>query len=117
MGSRGITLTAHSAIEVLAAPLLMAAPFLLGFGGAAGAASFAIGAVLMGVAVSTAAEARSIPLSAHASLDYTLAILTIVTGVAVGIAADEPLATAFMVGFGAAHLALAASTRYSVRGA
>jgi len=117
MISRAIPLTAHSAIEVLAAPLLMAAPFLLGFGGWAGLACFALGAVLMGVAVSTAADQRSIPLSAHASLDYTLAAATIGIGLVVGIATGEAIATTFMVGFGAAHLALAASTRYSVRGA
>ncbi|HKG36472.1 MAG TPA: hypothetical protein VKA89_08555 [Solirubrobacterales bacterium] len=117
MISRGIPLTAHSAIEVLAAPLLMAAPFLLGFGGSAGLACFALGALLVGIAVSTAADERSIPLRTHASLDYALATLTVGIGLVVGIASGEEIATAFMVGFGAAHLALAASTRYSVRGA
>jgi hypothetical protein len=117
MSSRAIPLTTHSAIEVLAAPLLIVAPFLLGFGGVAAAISLALGATLMGVALSTAADERSIPVSAHASLDYSLAILTILTGAVVGIATGEVVPTVFMVGFGAAHLALTATTRYSVRGA
>jgi len=117
MTSRAIPLTAHSAIEIIAAPLLMAAPFFLGFGPTAGAITVALGATLMGLAISATGEQRTIPLSAHASFDYAVAALTIVTGLMVGIAGGEPLATAFLVGFGVAHLALTASTRYSVRGA
>ena len=117
MTSRAIPLSAHSALEIVGAPLLMAAPFFLGFGHAAGAITVALGAVLMGLAISSTGEQRTIPLSAHASFDYAIAVLTIVTGLMVGIAGGEPLATAFLVGFGAAHLALTASTRFSVRGA
>ena len=117
MSSRAIPLTAHSAVEALAAPLLMAAPLLLGFGGWAAVACFGLGAVLMGIALSTAADERSIPLRTHASLDRLLAAVTIGIGLVIGIATEEVIATVFMVGFGAAHLALAASTRYSVRGA
>ena len=117
MTSRAIPLSAHSAIEIVGAPLLMAAPFFLGFGHMAGAISIALGATLMGLAISATGEQRTIPLSAHAGFDYAIAALTIVTGLVVGIAGGEPLATAFLVGFGVAHLALTASTRYSVRGA
>ena len=52
------------------------------------------------------------PLSAHAGLDYTLAATTIAVGVLAGIAGDY-IATVFLVGFGSAHLALIASTRFS----
>ena len=117
MTSRAISLSAHSVVEILAAPLLMAAPFFLGFGHLAGAVSIALGAMLMGLAVSTVSDQRTIPLSAHASFDYAIGGLTLLTGLIVGIAGGEPLATAFLVGFGAAHLALTASTRYSARGA
>jgi hypothetical protein len=117
MTSRAISLSAHSVVEILAAPLLMAAPFFLGFGHLAGAVTIALGAMLMGLAVSTASEERTISLSAHASFDYAIGMLTVLTGLLVGIAGGEPLATAFLVGFGAAHLALTASTRFSARGA
>jgi hypothetical protein len=117
MTSRAIPLTAHSAIEIIGAPLLMAAPFFLGFGQMAGAITVALGATLMGLAISATGEQRTIPLSAHVGFDYAIATLTIVTGLLVGIAGGKPLATAFLVGFGVAHLALTASTRYSVRAA
>ena len=104
-------------IEILAAPALIAAPFLIGFGALAGAVSVALGAILMGLAISTATEERTIPLSAHASFDYAIAALTVLTGLAVGLSGQEPAATAFLVGFGAAHLVLTASTRFSARGA
>jgi hypothetical protein len=117
MTSRGISLSAHTALEILMAPVLMAAPFVLDFGHVAGATTLALGAILMGLAVSAVNEDRTVPLSAHASFDYAIGALTVLTGLVVGIAGGEPLATAFLVGFGAAHLALTASTRFSARGA
>jgi hypothetical protein len=115
--TRSISISAHTLIEVLAAPILMAAPFLLGFSAGLGGATVALGVLLMGLAISSATDQRTIPLSAHASFDYILAGVTIATGLILGIAAADPVATAFLVGFGAAHLALTASTRYSARGA
>ena len=74
---RAIPIEVHAALEVVAAPLLLVAPFLFGFGAVAGAISIALGVLLIGVAT------------------------------------DDFAATIFMVGFGSAHLGLAASTRYS----
>lgn len=115
--SRGISLSTHAVIEILAAPVLMAAPFFLGFGVTAGAAALVLGTMLMGLAISLATEERSMPLSTHAAFDYTFGVLTILAGAGLGLATDNPTATLFMVGFGAAHMALTASTRYSARGA
>jgi hypothetical protein len=115
--TRSISIPAHTLIEVLAAPVLMAAPFVLGFSTGLGAVTIVLGTLLMGLAISSATDQRTIPLSAHASFDYILAGVTIATGLMVGIATADPVATAFLVGFGAAHLALTASTRYSARGA
>ena len=114
--SRAIPLTVHGAIEIVAAPALIVAPFLLGFGQTAGAVSIALGALLMGLALATHTDRRTLPLSAHAGFDYAIGFLALVTGLAAGIGGDL-LATAFLAGFGAAHLALTASTRFSVRGA
>jgi hypothetical protein len=112
---RGIPIQIHAALEVVAAPLLIVAPFALGFGYLAGALSIALGVALIGLALSVYGDAQrgnQIPLTAHAGLDYSLAAITITVGIAAGIVGDL-MATVFLVGFGSAHLALTASTRFS----
>jgi hypothetical protein len=111
---RAIPIHVHAALEVIAAPLLMAAPFALGFDYLAGALSIALGILLIGLATSVYGDADrgNLPLTAHAGLDYTLAGATIAAGVIAGIVGDY-IATVFLVGFGSAHLALTASTRFS----
>ena len=59
---------------MVAAPALMAAPFLLGFGEPAGVVAFVIGAVLLGLALQTSGPGRAVPISAHAGFDYLLAV-------------------------------------------
>ena len=71
--SRAIPLSAHAATEMVAAPAIIAAPLLLGFGPAASVIGFLIGAFLLGLAVQAAGPGRTIPLSAHAGFDYALA--------------------------------------------
>ncbi|HET8593500.1 MAG TPA: hypothetical protein VFL56_07505 [Solirubrobacterales bacterium] len=111
---RAISIDVHVALEALAAPLLFVAPFVLGFSYLAGAFSIVVGILLLGLATSAyGSEMRaSLPLSAHAGHDYTLAAGPIVAGIVAGIAGDY-IATVFLVGFGSAHLALTASTRFS----
>jgi hypothetical protein len=113
---RAIPLAVHGLIEVVAAAVLIVAPFLLGFGAAAGAVSLALGATLMGLALSTHGDQRTIPLATHVGFDYLIGVLAIALGLGVGIAGAPLIATSFLVGFGAAHMALTASTRFSVRG-
>ncbi|MGZ5411828.1 MAG: hypothetical protein ACXWYV_04930, partial [Solirubrobacterales bacterium] len=98
------------------APLLLVAPFALGFGVFAGFVSFALGVLLIGLAVSVyggQGERGTLPLTAHAGFDRVLAGTLIGTGIAAGLFFGDVPATIFMVGFGSAHLALTASTRYS----
>lgn len=115
---RGISLTAHSAIEVLVAPVLMVAPFLLGFGTAAIVVSVFLGVMLLGLALQIEEPSRSVPISAHAGFDYVIAFTAVVAGLAIGLATDEWYASIFLVGFGAAQALLAASTRFTLaRGA
>jgi hypothetical protein len=114
---RAVPLAIHGVLEIIAAPVLIAAPFVLGFGPEAGAASIALGTMLMGLALSTHGEHRTIPLTAHAGFDYVISGLAIVAGLALAIGEAPLVATAFLVGFGAAHMALTASTRFSIRGA
>jgi hypothetical protein len=113
---RSIPIGVHGVLEVLAAPLLIVAPFALGFGYVAGAISIALGVLLIGLAVSIygeEGERGSVPLAAHAGLDYALATVTIVVGIALGLADGDSVPAIFMVGFGTAHMALTASTRFS----
>src|SRR5918999_3349073 len=110
--SRAIPLSAHAAIEMVAAPAVIAAPFLLGFGEAATVVAFVIGALLLGFAVQAAGPGRTIPLSAHAGFDYALAAVAGISGLAVGIATGEWAQGIFLVGIGVALGALTASTRF-----
>ena len=109
-----IPLPAHVAIETVAAPAIMAAPLLLGFGPAAGVTAFAVGALLLAVALQTVGPRRAIPLSAHAEVDYVLAAIAAISGFAIGIATGEWAQAIFLVGVGVAQVALTASTRFSV---
>ena len=112
--SRAIPLSAHAAIEMVTAPAIIAAPLLLGFGPAATVVGFAIGAILLGLAVQAAGPGRTIPLSAHAGFDYMLAAVAGISGLAIGIATGEWAQGIFLVGVGVALVALTASTRFSV---
>src|SRR3954451_14394314 len=111
---RAIPSHVHAALEVAAAPLLMVAPVAFGFEPISGALSFWLGVLLLGLATSIYGDTArgSLPLSAHAGLDYALAAVTMAVGVVAGIAGDY-VATVFLVGFGSAHMALTASTRFS----
>ena len=112
--TRAVPLSAHAAIEMVAAPAIMAAPVLLGFGPAATVVGFAIGALLLGLAVQAAGPGRTIPLSAHAGFDYMLAAIAGISGVAIGIATGEWAQGVFLAGVGVALVALTAATRFSV---
>ena len=92
----------------------MAAPLVLGFGEAAAVAGFAIGALLLGLAVQAPGPRRTVPISAHAGVDYMLAAAAAVAGLAIGVATGEWAQGIFLVGVGAAQVALTASTRFSV---
>src|SRR5688500_11008829 len=98
--TRGIPSDLHGAVETLAAPAIMAAPFLLGFGQATAAIAIAFGVVLFGLAFSLFGPRRSIPLSAHAGLDYALASFVIVAGLLTGAITNELTAAVFLVGVG-----------------
>lgn len=108
----------HAVLETLAAPAVMVAPFLFGFGTAATIACIAFGAVLLGLALQIAGPARRIPVTVHAGFDYALAAFAAVSGLAIGVLTGAWQATVFMVGVGAAQVLLTASTRFSApRGA
>ena len=111
---RGVPLSIHTAVEVFAAPAIMVAPFALGFGPAATGVAIVIGAVMLGLALQADSPSRAIPLAAHAGFDYTLAAAAVLSGITIGLASGEWQAASFLVGVGAAMVALTASTRFSM---
>jgi hypothetical protein len=118
MSTRAVPLSLHGALEILAAPAIMVAPFVLGFGQAATVITVTLGALLLGLALQVEGPRRAVPLSAHAGFDYTLAFVALVGGFAIGLSTDEWAAGIFLVGVGVAQVALTAATRFSApRGA
>ena len=113
MTSRTVPVTIHGAVEVAFAPVIMAAPFVLGLGEVASAVGIVVGAVLLGSALSLVGERRTVPLSAHAGFDYTLAWIAVAGGLLAGILGDLG-GMSFLVGVGAAQALLTASTRFSL---
>jgi hypothetical protein len=111
--TRGIPLTAHGAIEVFAAPAIMAAPFVFGFSSAATVISVAVGVLLLTIALQVEGPRRTVPLSAHAGFDYALAIVAVSAGLAIAAATGAWAEAVFLVGIGVAQVALTASTRFT----
>lgn len=114
---RPLNLHTHNAILIAASPLLMVVPFVLSADAGVGFLTFFIGALLLGVALTSTSPRRPVPLSAHRGLELALGISLILVGL-IGAAFDgASFVTIFLVGFGAAQIALTAATRYTARGA
>ncbi len=117
MTARPIEISVHNALVLATAPLLMVIPYVLTFSPGIGYLTFFLGAILMGVALAGSAPKRALSLSAQSGFDWAIGIAIFSIGILAGITGQETFTTIFLVGFGAAHLALTASTRYSARGA
>jgi ABC-type microcin C transport system permease subunit YejB len=108
----------HSAVEYAAAVLLLAAPFVFGFeSGAARWTSIALGVVVLLVAIlsrSPLGVTKSLPVSAHATLDYVLAVMLVLVPFILGFADDTPAVTFFVL-LGVAHAALSMLTAFPHR--
>ena len=111
--TRGIPLAVHGALEVIAAPLVMIAPFVLGFDAVTAAIAIAFGAVLMATGLQMESPERVVSISALAAFDYLFAAAIATAGIGIGIATGEWAQTSFLVGLGAAQAALTAATRFS----
>jgi hypothetical protein len=115
MARRGqISIHLHGAIELLVGAALIVLPWVLEFEPAAIAFSAALGALVMGLAL-TASEPggrASIPLAAHAAYDWGLGVGLIAAGFTFGLLQGyQPMV--FFVLAGAAELLLLARTRYA----
>jgi hypothetical protein len=114
VASRTIPFGVHAVIETIAAPMVMVAPLVLDFSQGATVVTFAVGALLLSLALQGVGPRRAIPLSAHAGWDYMVAAVAVVAGLLIGMVTGAWAQGIFLVGIGAAQAALTASTRFSV---
>ena len=105
----------HGVIEYLAAALLIAAPFLFSFDDdTATAVSIVLGVLVLIVTASTALPTgliKSIPVQAHAVIDFLLAAVLIASPFLFGFS-DDGTATAFFIILGVVHLLVTIATRF-----
>jgi VIT1/CCC1 family predicted Fe2+/Mn2+ transporter len=105
----------HGVIEYLAGALFIAAPFLFAFDDdTATAVSIVAGVLILVVTASTALPTgliKSIPVHAHAVIDFALAAVLIASPFLFGFS-DEGTATAFFIVVGVVHLLLTIATRF-----
>jgi hypothetical protein len=105
----------HTAVEYAAGLLLLLAPFLFDFNSdTAQWTSIALGVVVLLVAVISRGPlsvTQSLPTSAHATLDYVLALVLILAPFVLGFA-DDTAAVTFFVLLGIAHAGLSLFTRF-----
>ena len=105
----------HGLLDYAFAALLIAAPFLLSFDeDAATALSIILGVAVLLLGAFTAwttGIVKSIPVVAHAMLDYALAALLIAMPFLLGFS-DDGTASAFFVGCGVLGILLAVATRF-----
>jgi hypothetical protein len=109
-----VHLAHHAPIDLAAGLVLMAAPFLLGFGAPATFVSLAVGALLVGLGFATTAGGGRGTLgpTAHAAYDLALGAALITAGFAVGVTGDV-IAFSVLAAVGVAGLLLTGVTRYS----
>jgi hypothetical protein len=112
MALSGIPIQVHGAAEVIAAPAIMAAPFLLGLDVAGTAVAVVFGVFLLALGLQVESPGRELPVSAHAGFDYLLAAAAATVGIGIGIATGDWASTVFLAGIGAAQVALTAMTRF-----
>jgi hypothetical protein len=107
----------HGIVEYAAAILFIAAPFLFDFTeDAATALSLVAGVLILIVAACThwrTGLIDSIPVHAHAVLDYVIALFLIASPFILGFT-DDGTAAAFFIVLGVVHLLLTIATRFVV---
>ena len=105
----------HGVVEYFAAALFIAAPFLFSFDDdTATAVSIVAGVLVLVVTASTALPTgliKSIPVQAHAVIDFLLAAVLIASPFLFGFS-DDGTATAFFIVLGVVHLLLTIATRF-----
>src|SRR4029079_8155326 len=104
----------HGVIEYLAGALFIAAPFLFSFDDTATAVAIVAGVVILVLTASTALPTgliKSIPVQAHAVIDFAMAAVLIAAPFLFGFS-DDGTATAFCIVLGVVHLLMTIATRF-----
>ena len=105
----------HGVIEYLVAAVLIAAPFLADFeDDTATGVSIVAGVLVLVITASTALPTgliKSIPVQAHAILDYLIALVLIASPFLFAFS-DDGTATVFFIGLGVLHLLVTIGTRF-----
>jgi hypothetical protein len=119
--ARIVPLPIHAALQVALAPIVIAAPFVLGLGAPAYVAALVIGVLMMGSGLTTAAslDGRVPPSGVRisAQIDFDLGIALALSLTALGFAiVGEMAAAGLFAATAAAQGLLAVTTRYSARG-
>ena len=112
---RLISLPTHAALELAGGLIVMVAPFLLGFSPAGLVVSAALGALIVGLALTAVPlEGRHTPVSAHFAYDRGIAVGMLGGALVLGLAGDTTAAV-FLAGAAVAQGALNLVTRYTAR--
>ena len=116
--ARLIPWVVHEAVEYGAVVLLLLAPWLFDFESTAARwASVAIGVAVLVIALLSRGRlgaTKVLSSSAHATLDYVVAAVLVLSPFVLGFA-DDTSAVTFFVLLGVAHLALTLLTRFPTR--
>ena len=112
---RLVPLPMHSALEMLAGLLLMAAPFVLGLSTVGMVAGVVVGALVTGLALQAleTGDRGALPVAAHHAADYGLALG--MAGAAVVLSSEDGGAALLFAGAAIVQLTLNLTTRYSQR--
>src|SRR5436190_3227439 len=110
---RLISLPTHAVLELVIGVAVLAAPFALGFGPAGLVVSVALGALIVGLALSAAPETGT-SVAAHFAYDRAVAFGLVVGALALALA-DDSVAAVFLAGAAVAQTALNLITRYTAR--
>jgi hypothetical protein len=111
---RLISLPTHAVLELALGVLVMAAPFVLGFGPAGLVVSALLGAIVVGLALSATPEDGGVAISTHSAFDRAVAIALVAGAVALALADDGPAAI-FLAAAAVTQTVLNLTTRYTAR--
>jgi len=114
---RLVPIHVHAVLETLMAPVLIVAPFVLGFEPAPMIAAVLLGVLVMGTALATGASLSGsgdggLRVSAHASFDLGIAIAAAFSAIVFGFSGD-PVAGLFFGVVAILQTALVTTTRYA----
>ena len=112
---RLIPLSVHGALEMLTGLVLMLAPFMVSLSPAGGVAAVTLGAILVGVALTSMDVGdRSVGVGAHYALDHGVALGLLAGAISLLALAGDAAAALVLALAALLQLTLSVTTRYSL---